>query len=101
MAINSRALFIHIHEISNIRDINISISIINYFQTHSIIMDNDLTGYSSMMQFHNFFNAVGLHMHENHHNCIFMNINEKNVYLVTNNIKKNGCLPTYLSIHLF
>ena len=51
-----------------------------------------------MMQFHNFFNAVGLHMCENHHYCIFMNINEKNVSLVTNNIKKNGCLPTKLLI---
>ena len=66
------------------------------------------------MQFHNFFNAVGLHtcMCENHHNCIFMNINEKNkkqktkkkkkkkknVYLITNIIKKNGCLPTKMLI---
>ena len=33
-------------------------------------------------------------MYENHHSCIFMNINEKNVSLVTNNMKKNGCLPT-------
>ena len=32
-------------------------------------------------------------MNENHHNCIFMNINEKNVSLVANNIK-NGYLPT-------
>ena len=34
-------------------------------------------------------------MYENHHSCIFMNINEKNVSLVTNNMK-NGCLPTKL-----
>ena len=32
-------------------------------------------------------------MYENHHSCIFMNINE-NVSLVTNNMKKNGCLHT-------
>ena len=33
-------------------------------------------------------------MYENHHSCIFMNINEKNVSLVANNMRKNGCLPT-------
>ena len=77
MAINSRVLFIYIHEISNIRDINNFNSIINYFQTNSIIVDHNLTSYSSMMQFHHFFNGIGLHMCENHHSCIFMNINEK------------------------
>ena len=32
-------------------------------------------------------------MCENHHNCIFMNINEKCV-LGNQQFKKNGCLPT-------
>ena len=43
MTINLLASFVHIHEISIIKDINHFNSIINYFQTHSIILDHNLT----------------------------------------------------------
>ena len=33
-------------------------------------------------------------MYEDHHNCVFMNINEKYICVLGNQQYKNGCLPT-------
>ena len=45
------------------------------------ILDHKLTDVMN-----HFFNAIGLHMYEFNHNCVFMNTNEKYMSLVTNNI---------------
>ena len=54
------------------------------------------------MQFHYFVHAKGLYTYENHHTCIFMNINHTCIFMNINltcvignqQYKKNGCLLT-------
>ena len=72
----------HIYEISNIkRNINNSNSILNYF----LYMEHNLT--DVIVQRCSLATSL-IHVYENHNDCIFMNINENIVSMVTNNIKE-------------
>ena len=93
MTMNSLASSMHIHEISNIRNINNLNSIINYFLTHSIILDHHLTDVIAQRYF---FNAIGLHMYENHYSRIFMNINEKKKQRVLGHQQYEKRMSAYL-----